>query len=159
MHRHCIFWKIDRRLKKNSTTGKCSEVNGLKSSGILYLWEGLDTCFHILVLAKISTVQNNFSGWRCRDEWNYCRKLEDPLNSHFHQAGLSPRCQIFLFDTPRAFQRAFPILFVIMANLPDRNLLGFCVCGFDSRTKIDFGFVSRLVSGAYYSINVTSMEE
>ena len=51
--------------------GKCDKVNGLKSSGILDLQEGLDTSFHILVLDKRSMVQNNFAGLICRDEQNF----------------------------------------------------------------------------------------
>ena len=53
----------------------------------------------------------------------------------------------------------FPDLFVIMANLPTHNLLGFSVCEFDSHIIIDFGFVLRLFLGAYYSINISSIEE
>ena len=84
--------------------------------------------------------------------------LEYALNSHFHQASLSPRGEFSIFFVTHNLA-CFPELLVIMVNLTTHDLLKFCVCGFDSHIIIDFGSISRLFSVAYYSINIASIEE
>ena len=104
-------------------------------------------------------------GW----EWFLIHKMQGwmkPLQTVWRSSNqlFSPsRPESYMFSFPflsiTCIPTCFPNFLLIMEKLLGRNLLRFCLCGFDPHVVTQFGSVSRLVLGAHGTINIASREE